>query len=236
MPKSQSGYAGGNRILLRLSPREIGLLAPHLEAVDLPVRKKLEISNKPIEHVYFIESGLACVVARAPGGRSVEIGMIGREGITGLAVIMGTDRSPHETFMQLEGAGRRIAAAELRQGIEQGATLHRTLLRFGHAFLVQTAHTSMANRRSTIEERLARWLLMAHDRAGSDDLALTHEFLAQMLGVRRPGVSVALHQLERDGLIRTDRGAISILDREGLVQGSRGAYGAAEAEYRRLFG
>jgi hypothetical protein len=167
--------------------------------------------------------------------RSIEVGLIGREGMSGLAVVMGTDRSPNETFMQVAGGGQRISAAKLRPRMEQSGTLRRAFLCYAHAFAIQTAYTAMANGRSKLEERLARWLLMAHDRLDGDELPLTHEFIAMMLGVRRPGVTVALSLLENDGLIHANRGAISIIDRKGLEESSNGAYGASEAEYRRLF-
>ena len=231
MPKP----ASLNRILLHLSPDELGLLQPQLEAVDLPVRKQLESRNKAIEHVYFIEHGFASVVANGTG-RSIEVGVIGREGMTGLAVVMGTDRSPNETFMQVGGDGQRISSAKLRSAIDQSPALHRSLLRYGHAFVIQTAQTALANGRSKIEERLARWLLMAHDRLDSNEVPLTHEFLSIMLGVRRPGVTVALDLLEKQGLIRAKRGAVAVLKRSGLRKISNGAYGAAEAEFQRLFG
>ena len=147
--------------------------------------------------------------------------------MTGLAVVLATDRSPHETFMQMGGRGRRVAAADLRRAMEQSASLHRCLLHYAHAFFVQTAHTAMANGRSKIEERLARWLLMAHDRIDGDQLTLTHEFLARMLGVRRPGVTVALNFLEKSGLVQAHPGVISIIDREGLEASAKGVYGGA---------
>lgn len=224
-----------NRILSRLSPDEFGLLGPHLEAVDLPLRKQLENRNKAIDQVYFIERGIASVVANGTG-RSIEVGLIGREGMTGLAVVMGTDRTPHDTFMQAAGDGQRLTSAKLRSAMEQSPALHRSFLRYGHAFVVQTAQTALANGRNKLEERLARWLLMAHDRLDSDAVPLTHEFLSVMLGVRRPGVTVALDLLEKQGLIRVKRGAVAILSRTGLRKVSNGAYGAAEAEFQRLFG
>lgn len=232
MPKDPTSP---NRVLARLSPDDFALLQPHLEALDLPVRKQLENRNKTIEHVYFIEHGFASVVANGTG-RSIEVGLIGREGMTGLAVVMGTDRSPHDTFMQAAGDGQRISSAKVRSAMEQSPALHRSFLRYGHAFVVQTAQTALANGRSKIEERLARWLLMAHDRLDSDELPLTHEFLSIMLGVRRPGVTVALHLLEKQGLIRAKRGAVAILNRTGLRKISNGAYGAAEAEFQRSLG
>jgi CRP-like cAMP-binding protein len=224
-----------NRLLSRLSRDELGLLEPHLEAVDLPVRKHLEDRNKAIEHVYFIERGFASVVANGTG-RAIEVGLIGREGMTGLAVVMGTDRSPHDTYMQAAGDGQRISSAKLRSAMEQSPALHRSFLRFGHAFIVQTAQTALANGRSKIEERLARWLLMAQDRLDGDAVPLTHEFLSVMLGVRRPGVTGALDMLEKKGLIQAKRGTVAILNRRGLRKISNGAYGGAEAEFQRLFG
>ena len=225
-----------NRILSRLSAQDTALLAPHLRPVELPLRLPLERRNRRIDYIYFIESGIASVVVNGSGERSVEVGLIGREGMTGLAVVMAADTTPHETYMQLGGAGQRIPASSLREAMEQSASLRHTFLRYGHAFFVQTAHTAMANGRSKIEERLARWLLMAHDRVDDDELRLTHEFLAVMLGVRRPGVTVAVNLLEKSGLIRAERGVITILDRQGLEETSNGAYATPEAEFQRLFG
>jgi CRP-like cAMP-binding protein len=225
-----------NRLLKRLSNDDFRLLEPHLAAVDLPVRKQIETPHKRIEHLYFPDSGFASVVANGVKDRSVEVGLIGREGVTGLAVIMGTDRSPNETFMQGAGAGRRISAAAVNQAMEQSPTLRRTLLNYGHAFVIQTAQTALANGRSKIEQRLARWLCMAHDRIDGDELTLTHEFLAVMLGVRRPGVTLTLAALEKTGVIRAKRGVITVVDRKRLEKGTDGAYGAPEAEFLRLFG
>ena len=235
MPEKTPTTRSLNRILSRLSQEEFGLLRPHLEAVELPVRKQLESRNKPIEAIYFIEHGFASVVANGTG-RSIEVGIIGREGMTGLSVIMGTDRSPHETYMQVGGDGQRMSSAKLGRAVQESPALHRHFLRFGHAFVVQTAQTALANGRSKIEERLARWLLMANDRLDGDEVPLTHEFLSVMLGVRRPGVTVALDVLEKEGLIHAKRRAIAIVDRAGLRKISNGAYGAPEAEFKRLFG
>jgi CRP-like cAMP-binding protein len=214
-----------NYLLSRLSRADLHLLESHLEAVDLPVRKQLEVRNKRIAHAYFIEKGLASVVAN--GNRPIEVGMIGREGVTGLSIVLdgnNSNRAVHETFMQIGGGGQRISADNLLQAIEASVSLHRALLRYAHAFMVQTAQTALANGRSKIEERLARWLLMAADRTDDSALPLTHEFLATMLGVRRSGVTVALQALERTGLIAHRRGVITILDREALEKSSNGTY------------
>lgn len=232
LPRRQTS----NRILARLAQSDFDLLAPGLEMHDLPVRKRLESKHKPIDYVYFIENGFASVVAGGTGDRSIEAGIIGREGVTGLAVIMATGCSPLETYMQLGGSGQRLPAASLRDCMDASVTLRRTLLNYGHAFFVQTAYTTLANGRNKLEDRLSRWLLMAHDRIDGDTLALTHEFLAIMLGVRRPGVTIALNLMEARGFIGIHRGVITIIDRKGLEENANGAYGAPEAEFQRLFG
>jgi CRP-like cAMP-binding protein len=225
-----------NFILARLPPDELQFLSPSLEAVELPLRTVLEARNRPIKHAYFMIAGFASIVANGESGRSVEVGMVGREGVTGSALILGSDRNPHETYVQAAGRGYRMTAEKLRQGMEEAPHFRRMLLQFAYVLAVQAGQTALANGRALVEERLARWLLMAHDRLGTRELALTHEFLALMLGVRRPGVTVALNELENRGLIQAARGVIVIVDREGLEEGANGTYGTAEAEYRRLFG
>src|SRR5882757_10145034 len=213
-----------NRILSRLSRQDLALLEPHLEAVDLPVRKSLESRRKPIDQVYFIESGFASVVANGTGKPSIEVGIIGREGMTGLGIVLGNDRAQHATYIQAAGRGLRISAGRLREADERSITLHRAMLRFAHAFLAQTTSTALANGRSKTEERLARWLLMADDRLDDDELALTHEFLGLMLGTHRPGVTIALQALEEVGLITTRRSRITIVNRKRLEKSANGAY------------
>jgi CRP-like cAMP-binding protein len=212
-----------NHLLSRLSRADLRLLEPHLTAVDLPLRRQLEGRNKKVAHVYFLETGMASVVAN--GGKDIEVGVIGREGMTGLSVVLNSDeRAVHETYMQIAGSGLRTPAAKLREAIGTSVALHRVLLRYAHAFLIQTTQTALANGRSNIEERLARWLLMAADRTDDSALHLTHEFLATMLGVRRSGVTIALQGLERTGFIAHKRGVITILDREALEKSSNGTY------------
>jgi CRP-like cAMP-binding protein len=213
-----------NRILSRLSRKDFALLEPHLEAVDLPARKPLEKRKKRIEQVYFIESGFASVVANGTSKPSIEVGIIGREGMTGLAVVLGHDRAQHETFIQLPGKGLRMSADSLREANDRSVSLHRAMLRYANAFLMQTTTTALANGRSKVEERLARWLLMAHDRVDGDELPLTHEFLGMMLGSPRPGVTIALQALEKAGLITTRRSHITIVNRKRLEKSANGAY------------
>jgi len=225
-----------NLLLARMSGADLALLQPLLEPVALSFRQRLESANRLVKRAYFIERGLASVVAIGNGSRrQAEVAIVGREGITGVAVILGAERSPHDTFIQLEGSGQAIEANDLRRVMAESQSLSAFLLRYAHVYFVQAGHAALANAQGKIEERLARWLLMAHDRVDSDDLLLTHEFLAVMLGVRRAGVTTALHELESRGLISTKRGAISVCDRNGLEENANGLYGAPEAEFERLF-
>jgi CRP-like cAMP-binding protein len=225
-----------NRILIRLERSDLALLEPHLERTELPLRKHLETRNRRIDLVYFLESGIASVVANGADESSIEVGLIGREGVTGIAVILGAEHAPHATFMQVAGSGLSIPSDALRQAMLQSPSLHRVLMRYAHAFFIQTTYTALTNGRSKVEERLARWLLMARDRVDGDELPLTHEFLSIMLGVRRPGVTSALRTLREAGLIEHRRGMIRVIDRDGLQKASNGAYGPPEAEFQKLFG
>ena len=223
-----------NRLLASLSLKDLALLQPHLRPVDLPLRKVLEEPNKPIRDVYFIESGIASVVAG--DGNPIEVGLIGREGMSGVNIVLGDDRSVNRTFIQAEGAALRLKARDLRLAMEKSPTLRLALLRYAQVFSVQVTQTAVANGRAKLESRLARWLLMAHDRFDHGPFPFTHQFLALMLGVRRPGVTVALHFLEGYGLIKATRGNITVIDRKGLEAHSDRSYGIPEAEYERLIG
>lgn len=225
-----------NRLLSALSPGDHALLAPDLEFREFALRQAFEVPNRPIKDIYFFEHGIASVVARGNDGNSVEVGLIGREGVSGIAVILGGDRTPHSTYAQVKGAAYRIGAQALREKMETSASLRTLLLKFANVFMIQTAQTALANGRFKLEERLARWILMAQDRIDGDALPLTHEFLAIMLGVRRAGVTIAVNSLKKRGLIRLQRGNIAVLDRAGLERLTKGGYGAPEAEYRRLIG
>ena len=217
-----------NKILAALSNADLALLQPHLEPVELEVRKVLEQPNKPIKHSYFIERGLASIVA-GNSHKRLEVGLIGSEGMTGLPIVLGNDRSPHENFIQVAGEGSRIPADKLRGAMRQSRSLEKAFLKFAHSFMNQTANTAFSNGTATLEERLARWLLMANDRLDGDEIPLTHEFLSLMLGVRRAGVTVALNYLEHRGVIRLSRGQIVITDRKGLKASANGTYHEPEA-------
>jgi len=225
-----------NRILAGLSPADFAQLQPHLSQVDLPVRRQLELRNRAIEHVYFLESGLASMVVSSGAQHSIEVGIIGSEGMTGLPILLGTDRGNHETFIQTAGTAWRIPADPLRAAVEKSSSVRRRLLHHAQVLMTQMAFTALANGRYKIEERLARWLLMADDRTPGNTINLTHEFLAVMLGSRRAGVTAALNHFQKRGILKMQRGVITIVDRNALEEAANGCYGAPEAEYRRLFG
>jgi CRP-like cAMP-binding protein len=223
-----------NQILAKLSLEDLELLRPGLQPVQLEVHHTLETANQPVQHVYFVESGFASVVAKDKDTRESEVGMVGREGVTGMSVLLGNEQSPNHTYIQLAGVGHLLAVDTLRDAMEKSKTLQKTLLRYAHTMAIQITYTALANSKVKVEARLARWLLMAHDRADDDRVDLTHEFLALMLGVRRAGVTGALQLLEGRGLIHAARGRVTILDRHGLEQAANGSYGVPEAEYARL--
>jgi CRP-like cAMP-binding protein len=228
--------SSSNKLLASLSKNDFELLEPHLESVPLGLRQHLEKPNRRIEAVYFPLSGFASVVAVQSPNQHVEVGLIGREGMTGLSIVLGNHRSPLATFIQAAGEAQRIRAADLRSAIQQSPSLRDSLLKFAQAFGVQTAHTAISNAISRLDHRLARWLLMAHDRIRGDVLPLTHEFLSIMLAVRRAGVTEALNSLQQQSLISCGRGGITVRDRKGMERYVGKSYGIPEAEYRRLIG
>ena len=225
-----------NRLLAALTTQEMQLLRPSLEEVPLNQRQVLEAPGKPIAYAYFLQSGLASVIAHTRHDRQIEIGMVGFEGMTGLCLVLGDDRSSNETLIQAPGSALRISSGDLQRAMEASPALRGMLARYVNAFIIQASQTALANGRAKLEERLARWILMSHDRFSGGELKITHEFLSIMLGVRRPGVTIGLHYLEGKGLIKSTRGLIAVLDREGLNEQANGSYGIPEAEYERLLG
>lgn len=230
------GYVFKNKLLANLVPDDLAVLAPHMQQVRLAQRQEVEQPQKGITEVFFPEEGLLSVIASLPRGRDIEVGVIGRDGMTGTAVVQDDDQSPFLTIVQIKGSAFSIEANILRDALAESATMRGLFNRYTRSLAIQIASTALSNGRGKLEERLARWLVMVQDRIDSERIVLTHDFLAIMLGVRRPGVTVALHILEGKGLVRSVRGEILIRDREGLVELADGAYGLAENEYRRLMG
>jgi CRP-like cAMP-binding protein len=226
-----------NRLLRALSAEDFKLVQPHLTAITVNRGDVLIEPNEPIEHVHFPERGIASIVTTTPVDKMrLEVGIYGREGMSSTELLLGVDRTPHEHFFQVSGSTLRMGADELKAAIRQSPSCQALLLRYVQAFQVQVAYTALSNGGYTIEERLARWLLMCHDRIDGNELPLTHEFLGIMLGVRRTSVTLATQVLEGAGIIATRRGRIAILDREKLQEVAGDSYGRPEAEYARLLG
>lgn len=190
--------------------------------------------NVPITHAWFPSNGIVSVIAISPEANIAEVGVVGRDGLAGVALLLGADRSPMRTVVQIEGVGHRIAAVDLAALNDARPALRLVLQRYVHSFMLQASYTALSNANHSVEERLARWLLMCQDRHGEEALPLTHEFLSIMLVVRRPSVTTALHMLEGAGMIRATRGRILIRDRAALEDFARDAYGVPEAHYERL--
>ncbi len=213
-----------NRLLSSLAADEIAFLLQHLEAVDLPLRMALTLPGAPIDHVVFIEDGLGSVIVVVDSVDQIEVGLIGRDGVSGISAALGSPRSEHKTFMQVGGNGYRLPVAVLDEAMASRPAIRQAVLRFANEFLLQVSQTALANGRFALPARLARWLLMSHDRLDGDVVPLTNEFLGLMLGVRRAGVTEALADLEALGCIDTGKGRIKVLNRAALVHMAMGIY------------
>jgi CRP-like cAMP-binding protein len=206
------------------------------ERVRLETRQVIEAPGMPIEAVYFVETGMISMVAATKPNHRIEVGMIGFEGMTGTAIVLGDDRSANEYMVQSPGEALRISTSDLRAAMARDPELKSLFLRYVRVFMAQESQTALANGRGLLGERLARWILMWQDRIRGDGLVVTHEFLSLLLGVRRSGVTVALHMLEGRSLIKASRTLIRVVDRKGLHAAANGFYGIPEAEYDRLIG
>lgn len=223
-----------NRILAALPDEEIERLEPHLTRVSLTLRQVLYKPHGPIAYVYFPENAMVSLVATTAEGGSVEVGVVGREGLTGIPALLGVDATPNESMVQIPNGGYRMRADLARIEFKRGARFQDLVLRYIHANTIQVSQTAACNRLHSIEERLSRWLLMTRDRADSDDLTLTQEFLAMMLGCRRAGVTDAAITLQADGYISYTRGHIVILDRQGLEDAACECYRIVKAACDRV--
>jgi CRP-like cAMP-binding protein len=225
-----------NRILSALPAEEYERISPRLKNVALSTGQVLYRPEEAIEHVYFPLSGTISITAVMSDGSEVEVGMVGREGMLGLPLVLGTDTAPLKALVQVPDGALRLRADLFMQELERGEGLRRLLLRYAQAFFVQTAVTAACNRLHPLGGRLARWLLTTKDRAQSNELPLTQEFLGVMLGVRRAGISESCSALEQAELIERHRGRISIADPQGLERAACECYGVVRREYDRLLG
>lgn len=225
-----------NRLLAALPEDDIALLEPQLAPVLLQPRSSLELPQRKPDALYFIEDGVASIAAVADAATRVEVALVGPEGFVGVGALFGHCRTLRSTFMPVMVRGHRIEAAAMRAAMKHSQPLRDILWRYGQTIFVQAAFTAIANAKASIAQRLARWLLMMHDRIQGKELSVTHEVLAVMLGTRRPGVTSALNMLSRRGLVRTKRGLIVVTDRGGLEAHAGRFYGPPEAEYARIMG
>jgi CRP-like cAMP-binding protein len=224
----------GNHLLAALPDQELARILPALEPVSLPRPAELEGVNEQISFVYFPTNGLASIVAIDEGGDTVDTAMIGREGMTGLAVFLGTRQSPMRTIVQVPMTAVRLPTRALREELEHRGTLVALLQRHLQVVMVTMAQLILCNRTHRLDQRAARWLLQVDDRVEGAPFDVTQEFLAQMIGVQRPALSVAMRQFKDEGLVTYSRGQITIANRDGLLARSCGCIRVIAAEAERL--
>lgn len=222
-----------NQIIRSLPSAEFSVLSACLEPVEFKARDVVVRANAPVRHVFFPDSGQISVLASAGGADAIEVAMIGREGMTDM---ISAGRCPMQAVVQYPGSGHRLDAERFDATIWASSALARLVLKFERCLLTQVAFNALSHGRFTVPQRLARWLLMVHDRADHDEVPVAHEFMAWMLGVRRAGITEALAKLRSAGAIRTGRGKIAILSRSKLKEEAAGSYGRPESEYATAFG
>lgn len=220
-----------NHILASLPTEDYARLAPHLEPVELTHGKVIQETGGQITHVYFPEKSMISLISQTPEGESVEVGIVGFEGMTGISAVLGVEISPHEMLVQIHDGAMRLPVGDLLSEFKRAGSLHDLLLRYTQGLLLQTSQVAACNRLHTVSERLARWHLMSYDRCLCEDLPFTQEFLSLMLGVRRAGVTEAALILQAEDCIRYKRGHIRILDRPGLEKHTCDCYRVVKAEF-----
>jgi CRP-like cAMP-binding protein len=223
-----TGKAVDNVILLSLPNDEYNLLRPHLEPVELPQYEILHEPGEKLDFIYFLNEGMTSIVALSRDGRSVEVGIVGKEGMVGMGLTVGLRRGTFRAIMQMSGRGVRVRSNVFQDVLRSATTLRLELSRFALMQGLQVAQLAACNRLHEVEQRLARWLLMCQDRVDSAWLPLTQEFLAQMLGTGRSSVSLAAGALEDAGLIESSRGTLKILNRKSLEQVACECYGVIQ--------
>lgn len=225
-----------NHLLKALPESEYERLAPHLELIALDSGRILHEPHEHLKYAYFPQSAMISLVSLMEDGATTEIGLIGSEGIVGLPIILGGKGSTSRGIVQIEGTAWRLHGSILKREFQRNETLYQLLLLYIQARLTQVSQTAACNRRHTVQERLARWLLSVYDGVQQDELLLTQEFIADMLGTRRSGVTVAANMLQAAGIIKYRRGKITILNREELENTSCECYKVIQNEFIRLLG
>jgi CRP-like cAMP-binding protein len=227
---------GTNRILAALPKEELTRLMPELERRDLALGDQVYDSGGHLDYVCFPTSCIVSLIYTMENGTAAEMGLVGNDGMVGVALFMGGDTMPNRAVVQLGGSAIRMKAKTLQNEFRRGGSLQRLLLRYTQALVTQISQTAVCNRLHSVEERLSRWLLLCHDRAGSDELPMTQEFISNMLGGRRQSVTVAAGRLQDAGLIQYSRGNIRIMDRAALERRVCECYQVVQAEFDRLLG
>lgn len=223
-----------NRLLGRLSHEDFALVGPYLQRVRTELRQTLITPHEPVTRLFFPEVGYASITVERAEGK-IEVGLIGREGLVGASpILLDSGTTPHHEFVQCPGEMFAIDATAFTAAVDRSPTLRKLLLRYIQTKLVQARQAAYVNASHNMEARLARWILMCHDRSEGNEIPVTHEFIAMMLGVQRSGATIAVQVLEGGRLIKAKRGRITVQDRAGLIRLARGSYGATEAEYARL--
>jgi CRP-like cAMP-binding protein len=228
--------SGKNRLLAALPRDDYDRLGPHLEKVSLPLKEILYESNGPIPHVFFPLNGVVSLVIIMEGDFTLEVGTIGNEGMVGTPVFLGSESSPTRAISQVPGEALRMETKVFQEEMKRGGPLNGLVQRYTQAMINQISQSTVCNHRHSVEKRMCRWLLMSHDRVGTDEFPLTQEFLSQMLGVRRPTVSAVAGILQKAGLLTYHRGRMIILDRKGLEAASCECYQVVREELDRLLG
>ena len=223
-----------NQLLARLPDEELVRWLPHLEPVDMPLGKVLYESGATLLYVYFPTSAIVSLLYVMEDGASAEIAVVGYEGIVGISRFMGGESTPSRAVVQSGGDGYRLKASLMLEEFNRAGTVMHLLLRYTQALITQMAQTAVCNRHHTLDQQLCRWLLLSLDRLRSNELVMTQELIANMLGVRREGVTAAAGRLHRAGLINYQRGHISVLDRWQLERRTCECYAVVKREYDRL--
>jgi len=227
--------SAGNRLLAALPAGDFARLEPHLELVALPLGWAVYESGAVQGHVYFPTSAIVSLLYLLENGASAEIAVVGNDGVVGIALFMGGETTPSRAVVQSAGEGYRLAARVLKQEFDRGGALQHMLLRYTQALITQMAQTAVCNRHHSVDQQLCRWLLLSLDRLASNELVMTQELIANMLGVRREGVTVAAGSLQAAGVIRYSRGRITVLDRPKLEARACECYEVVRRETDRLF-
>ena len=234
LPADEQGTRPRNAMLGQLPAEDYEVLAKFMVEVELPLNKPLSEPNEVIEYVYFLNHGLISTDAMTQSGESVEVGVIGREGFSGLPALLNQPQMSHAVVVQGIGSGLRVRASVVRELFLRGGMFQTMVHNFAYLEMTQTAQSVLCNRMHTVDQRLARWLLTSADRMESEELHLTHEFLSHMLGVQRSTVTVAAGDMQRQELIGYSRGKIHLLDRPRLARAACECYGIVASAYERL--